>query len=87
MTSNTLLHPGNRFPALTAALPSGGTRHLPDGLAGHFGVVLFYRGSWCPYRNAQLRVFQRSLDRLTGIGGSLIAAAQPAWHSWIWPRG
>jgi hypothetical protein len=24
-------------------------------MAGHFGVVLFYRGSWCPYRNAQLR--------------------------------
>jgi peroxiredoxin len=31
-------------------------------------VSLFYRGSWCPYCNAQLRAFQRSLGRLTGLG-------------------
>ena len=55
MTSNTLLHPGDRFPALTTDLPGGGTRRLPDDLAGHFGVILFYRGSWCPYRNAPNR--------------------------------
>jgi peroxiredoxin len=30
-------------------------------------VILFYRGSWCPYCNAQLRAFQRSLDLLTGL--------------------
>jgi peroxiredoxin len=46
---------------------------LPDDLAGHFGVILFYRGSWCPYCNAQLSTFQRSLDRLTDIG-ALVAA-------------
>jgi len=38
-----------------------------------FSVILFYRGSWCPYCNAQLRAFQRSLDRLTGLG-VLVAA-------------
>jgi hypothetical protein len=32
MTSNTLLHPGDRFPALTADPPGGGTRCLPDDL-------------------------------------------------------
>ena len=73
MTDNTLLQPGDRFPALTVAVPGGGTRRLPDDLAGHFGVVLFYRGSWCPYCNAQLRAFQRSLDRLTRIGGLVVA--------------
>jgi peroxiredoxin len=73
MTDNTLLDPGDRFPALTVALPGGGTWRLPDDLAGHFGVVLCYRGSWCPYCNAQLRAFQRSLDRLTRIGGLVIA--------------
>jgi peroxiredoxin len=31
-------------------------------------VILFYRGSWCPYCNAQLHAFQRALDRLTGVG-------------------
>jgi peroxiredoxin len=73
MTDKILLHPGDRFPALTLALTGGGTLCLPDDLAGHFSVILFYRGSWCPYCNAQLRAFQRSLDRLTGLG-VLVAA-------------
>jgi peroxiredoxin len=61
----TMLHPGDPFPALTVKLPGGGSLQLPDALAGGFGVVLFNRGSWCPYCNAQLRAFQRSLDSLT----------------------
>jgi peroxiredoxin len=73
MTQTTLLHPGDPFPALTVALPEGRARRLPDALAGHYGVVLFYRGSWCPYCNAQLRAFQRSLDRFADIG-ILVAA-------------
>jgi peroxiredoxin len=73
MTQMTLLHPGDPFPALTVALPGGRARRLPDALAGHHGVVLFYRGSWCPYCNAQLRAFQRSLDRFADIG-ILVAA-------------
>jgi peroxiredoxin len=31
-------------------------------------VILFYRGSWCPYCNAQLCAFGRSLDHLTSLG-------------------
>jgi peroxiredoxin len=73
MTQMTPLHPGDRFPALTVALPEGRTVRLPDALAGHYGVVLFYRGSWCPYCNAQLRAFQRSLDRFAGIDTLVIA--------------
>src|ERR1700756_5584039 len=73
MTDNTLLRPGDRFPVLTLARAGGGPLRLPDDLAGHFSVILFYRGSWCPYCNAQLRAFQRSLDRLTGLG-VLVAA-------------
>jgi peroxiredoxin len=71
--TQTLLHPGDRFPALTVNLPSGRTLHLPDAIAGHFGVVLFNRGSWCPYCNAQLRAFQRSLDSLAQMDVSLVA--------------
>jgi peroxiredoxin len=69
----TLLHPGDRFPELAVALPGGETLHLPGALAGHFGVVLFYRGSWCPYCNAQLRAFQRSLDALSGMNAKVVA--------------
>ena len=39
----TLLHPGDKFPALTVALPGGDSLQLPDVLNGHYGVVLFYR--------------------------------------------
>jgi len=73
MTDQTRLHPGDPFPALTVALAGDRTLRLPDALAGHFGVILFNRGSWCPYCNAQLRAFQRSLDRLTGLGVSVVA--------------
>ncbi|MBX6384508.1 MAG: peroxiredoxin family protein [Microbispora sp.] len=69
----TLLNPGDRFPDLTVTLPGGETLNLPDALAGHFGVVLFYRGSWCPYCKAQLRSFQRSLEALAGVDAKVVA--------------
>ena len=52
MTQMTVLQPGDPFPSLTVALPGGRALRLPDALAGRFGVVLYYRGSWCPYCNA-----------------------------------
>jgi peroxiredoxin len=73
MTDQTLLHPGDPFPALTVRLPGGRALHLPDDLAGHFGVVLFYRGSWCPYCNAQLSAFQRALDDLAEMDVTVVA--------------
>ena len=46
---------------------------MPDALAGHFGVVLFYRGAWCPYCNAQLRAFQRAADSLAEVDVRVVA--------------
>ena len=69
----TLLHPGEKFPALTVTPTDGNTLELPDALAGHFGVVLFYRGSWCPYCNAQLRAFQRAADSLAELDVRVVA--------------
>ena len=73
MTDTTLLRPGDQFPALTVARAGGGTLRLPDDMVGHFGVILLYRGSWCPYCNAQLSAFQHSLDRLADIGAQVAA--------------
>jgi peroxiredoxin len=73
MTQMTVLQPGDPFPSLTVALPGGRTLRLPDALADRFGVVLYYRGSWCPYCNAQLSAFQRSLDSLAGLDISVVA--------------
>lgn len=63
-----LLNPGDSFPSLTLTQPGGQTLALPDAFAGSFGVVLFYRGSWCPYCNTQLRAFERAGERLAETG-------------------
>ena len=73
MTQMTVLQPGDPFPPVTVSLPGGRTLRLPDALAGRFGVVLYYRGSWCPYCNAQLSAFQRSLDSLAEADISVVA--------------
>jgi peroxiredoxin len=69
----SLLRPGDQFPELTMTPPGGGTIALPGALAGEFGVVLLYRGSWCPYCNAQLRAFQRASDGLAEVGARIAA--------------
>ena len=73
MTDTTVLHPGDPFARLIVNLPGGRTIHLPGDLAGRIGVVLFYRGAWCPYCNAQLSAFQRALDGLAQVGASVVA--------------
>lgn len=55
-----LLYPGDAFPELTLTVPGGKTVTVPETFAGQFGVVLIYRGAWCPDGTAQLRAFQRS---------------------------
>jgi peroxiredoxin len=63
----SLLHPGDKFPHLSLSLLDGATLTLPDAFAGGFGVVLCYRGSWCPYCNAQLRAFERAQETLAAL--------------------
>jgi peroxiredoxin len=53
--------------------PGAPALRLPEALAGYFGVVLFYRGAWCPYCNAQLRAFERAHDSLAEAGASVVA--------------
>ncbi len=67
------LTPGDPFPALTVALGGDQTLALPDALAGRFGVVLFNRGSWCPYCTAQLRGFQCAADKLDAADISVVS--------------
>jgi peroxiredoxin len=65
--------PRRLFPALSLTPPDSPALTLPDAFDGDFGIVLFFRGSWCPYCNAQLRAFQRASDALTGTGAKVAA--------------
>ena len=49
-----LLNNGDAFPKLTLPAVGGGAIALPDAFAGSWGVVIIYRGAWCPFCNAQL---------------------------------
>ena len=63
-----LLNPGDTFPELTFAVPGGDKITVPEYFAGSYGVLLFFRGSWCSYCNAQLRAFQRAASPLDEVG-------------------
>lgn len=69
----TLLGPGDPFPALTLHQPGGGSFCVPRDFTGSYGVLLLYRGSWCPYCNTQLRAFQRATTQLAEAGASVAA--------------
>jgi peroxiredoxin len=68
-----LLNPGDRFPSITITPVDAEPIGLPDAVAGHFAVILFYRGSWCPYCIAQLRAFQRATDKLSALDVKFVA--------------
>ncbi len=67
------LNYGQPFPTLDVPAIGGGTMSLPGDLAGSYGVILIYRGSWCPYCNAQLAAFSRALDTLSELSVKVVA--------------
>lgn len=69
----TLLNSGDTFPTLELNLVGGETLTLPDALDGRYGVVIFNRGSWCPYCNAQLRGFERAQPQLDELGAAVVS--------------
>lgn len=67
------LRNGDVFPTLAFNVVGGGSLSLPHDLAGSFAVVLIYRGSWCPYCNAQLAAFSRAVDTLAELDVKVVA--------------
>jgi len=61
------------FPNVTIAAVGGGTINLPLDLAGSYGVVLLFRGAWCPYCNAQIAAFSRAHEALAKLCVKVIA--------------
>ena len=46
---------------------------MPRDLAGSYGVVLLFRGAWCPYCNAQIAAFSRASEALAKLRIKVIA--------------
>jgi peroxiredoxin len=64
---------GDPFPKLVINTVGGGSLTLPDALAGFFGVVLIYRGAWCPFCGAQLADFVAHKAELAALGVKVVA--------------
>lgn len=64
---------GAKTPAVTLANQKGEAIELSDVLAGKSSVVIFYRGSWCPYCNVQLSELASIEDDLKALGYQIIA--------------
>jgi len=69
----SVLQNGDVFPTFTIAAVGGGVIELPHDLAGAYGVVLLYRGSWCPYCNAQIAAFSRATEALAKLPVKVVA--------------
>jgi peroxiredoxin len=69
----TRLQNGQTLPTLDISAVGGGTMSIPRSLQGAYGVVLIYRGAWCPYCQAQLAGFQRASEKLAEAGIKVVA--------------
>ena len=69
----TRLQNGQTFPAFDVPAVGGGTISIPQSLQGSYSVVLFYRGAWCPFCQAQLGAFQRASGKLAEAGIKVVA--------------
>jgi len=64
---------GDKAPNFTLTNSLGEQITLFGELAKGPVVLAFYRGSWCPFCNIQLRAYQRFLPEIEKLGGQLIA--------------
>src|SRR5271154_1844933 len=67
------LKAGSKAPDFSLPDPQGHPVHLSDLLQKGPVVVTFYRGSWCPFCNLQLRAYQKALPEIEKLGAQLVA--------------
>jgi peroxiredoxin len=75
MTFPHALNVGNQAPHFELPNADGHTTRLSALLEGGPVVLVFYRGAWCPYCNAQLRQMQSRLAEMTSLGATLAAVS------------
>ncbi|MBU3011516.1 AhpC/TSA family protein [Polaribacter vadi] len=64
---------GEKAPDFELPNPKGTAISLSSLLKKGPLVVTFYRGSWCPYCNLQLRALQAKLSEIHALGATLVA--------------
>jgi len=64
---------GDKAPSFTLPNQQGTLVSLDNLLAKGPVIVTFYRGSWCPYCNLQLKALQSRLEQIHGLGAQLVA--------------
>ncbi len=69
------LRTGDAAPMFTLPDAHGDPVALSDLLAEGPVVLSFYRGSWCPFCNLELRALQRALESAEAAGVTLVAVS------------
>lgn len=64
---------GEKAPSFELPNPLGKQIQLFDVLSKGPVIITFYRGSWCPYCNLQLRALQDKLKDIHQLGATLVA--------------
>ena len=64
---------GHKAPGFELPDPEGKSISLDALLTKGPVVLTFYRGSWCPYCNLQLRALQARLEDIHALGATLVA--------------
>jgi peroxiredoxin len=65
------------FPDGTLLDPTGEPTTLAATLNGSAGVIVFYRGAWCPYCNLALATYRSRLSKLLAQRGIVLVAVSP----------
>jgi len=71
--SKLKLDKGDKAPAFSLSNSLGETVKLYDLLKKGKVVLVFYRGTWCPYCNLQLNQYQQALSEIKSFSGQLVA--------------
>ena len=69
------LNVGAKMPSFSLKDSNGKTVNSDDMLKHGNLVVVFYRGSWCPFCNLYLRNLQKNLAQIKAAGGNLVAVS------------
>lgn len=73
--SKTALNVGAKMPAFSLKDANGKSVSSDDLLKQSNLVVVFYRGSWCPFCNLYLKKLQQNMPSIKENGGNLVAVS------------